>query len=102
MVLTGYPDAMIEVTDWARDILSRSQKASSRFNPDAVIRLARIDGEVQAILAEEPLPNDERLQVGDVTLYLEKGLEGLLDVEEPHDRLVLRPSGSPPNVAGEH
>lgn len=90
---------MIQVTDWARDILNRSQEASRRFNPDAVIRLASIGGVVQAVLAEEPLPTDERLEVGGMTLYLEHGLEGLLDVEEPHDRLVLRPPGSTPNVA---
>jgi len=32
-----------------------------------------------------------------MTLYVEHGLEGLVDVEEPHDHLVLRPAGSIPN-----
>jgi hypothetical protein len=36
-----------------------------------------------------------------MTLYVERGLAGLVDVEEPHDRLVLRPAGSAPN-AREH
>jgi hypothetical protein len=37
-----------------------------------------------------------------MTVLVEEGLEGLLDVEEPHDRLVLRPAGSTPNPRGEH
>lgn len=93
---------MIEVTDWAADILSKAHAAARRFNPDARIRLARIDGGVQAVLAEGPRPGDQELPVGDMTLLVEVGLDGLLDVEEPHDRLVLRPAGSTPNPRGEH
>jgi hypothetical protein len=37
-----------------------------------------------------------------MTLLVEEGLEGLLDVEVPHDRLVMRPAGPTPNVRGEH
>jgi hypothetical protein len=93
---------MIEVTDWARDILVRSHHAARRFNPGATIRLARVGGEVQATLAEAPAEDDQPVELGEVTIYLESGLEGLIDIEEPHDRLVLKPSGSPPNVRGEH
>jgi hypothetical protein len=93
---------VIEVTDWARDILTRSQEAARRFNPDARIRLARIGGEVQAVLAEKAESGDREVEVGEVSLYVEEGLEGLLDIEEPHDRLVLRPAGSTPNVRGPH
>jgi hypothetical protein len=91
---------VIEVTEWARDILTRAQAAARRFDPEARIRLARVDGSVQAVLADGPRPGDREVEVGDMTLYVERGLEGLLDVEEPHDRLVLRPLGSPPNVRG--
>ena len=93
---------MIEVTEWAEDILGRAQSAARRFNPEARIRLARVDGGVQAMLAEGAQPGDRQLEVGDMTLLVEEGLEGLLDVEEPHDRLVLRPAGSTPNPRGEH
>jgi hypothetical protein len=93
---------MVEFTDWARDILGRSQQAAARFNPDAKIRLARTAGGVEALLTDRPDPTDEAVQVDAVTVYVEDGLEGLVDVEEPHDRLVLRPVGSPPNVRGEH
>ena len=93
---------MIEVTEWAKDILGRAQAAARRFNPNARIRLTRVDDRVQAVLAEGALPSDRELGVGDMTLLVEEGLEGLLDVEEPHDRLVLRPAGSTPNPRGEH
>ena len=91
---------MIEVTDWATDILTRAQEAARRFNPEARIRLARIDGGVQAVLTDAPEPGDREIEVGGMTLYVEDGLDGLVDVEEPHDRLVLRPAGSAPNVRG--
>ncbi len=89
---------MIELTEWAREILSKSQEAAHRFNPDAKIRLTRSGESVQAVLAESPDPEDQEVEVRDgVTLFVERGLEGLVDVEEPHDRLVLRPAGSSPN-----
>ena len=91
---------MIQFTDWAKDILNKSQAAASRFNPNVKIRLARVGGTVQAVLAEGPEPGDQSAQVNGMTLYVEDGLEGLVDVEEPHDRLVLKPLGSPPNARG--
>ena len=93
---------MIEVTDWARDILTRSQHAARRFNPGATIRLARIGDSVQALLAEAPEPGDQPVDLGEVTVHVEEGLKGLVDVEEPHDRLVLKPAGSLPNIRSEH
>jgi hypothetical protein len=93
---------MIEVTAWATDILSRSQEAARRFNPDAVIRVGRAGQEVQAILAERPEPGDREVAAGSATVYVEAGLEGVLDVEEPHDRVVLKPPGSAPNPRPTH
>jgi hypothetical protein len=93
---------MIEFTDWAKDILNRSQVAAGRFNPEVRIRLARVNGVVQAILTDEPAEGDAPVDVGEMTLYVEHGLEGLIDIEEPHDRLVLKPLGSKPNARGDH
>ena len=93
---------MIEVTDWARDILGRSHAAARRLNPEATIRLTRTAAGVEARLAPEPQLGDQEVPVGDITIWAEPGLEGLLDIEEPHDRIVLRPSGSAPNVRGDH
>jgi len=94
---------MIELTEWARDILHRAQAAARRFDPDARLRLARTGAGVQAVLVHEPEAGDSDVAVDDeTTLFLEAGLEGLIDVEEPHDRLVLRPLGSTPNVRGPH
>jgi hypothetical protein len=93
---------MIEITEWAREILGKSQQAATRFNPDARIRLTRTPGGVQAVLTDAPTQSDQAVEVGGMTLYVEAGLEGLVDIEEPHDRLVLKPAGSKPNLRGEH
>ncbi len=93
---------MLEFTEWAVDILTRAQSAAARFNPDVKIRLAKVSGQVQAVLADEPSDGDQAVEVGGMTLFVEGGLDGLVDVEEPHDRLVLRPAGSTPNPRGDH
>jgi hypothetical protein len=93
---------MIEVSEWARDILERSHEAARRFNPTARIRLAKRGGEVQAMFIDRPGPNDQTIKIGNLTLFVEPGLDGLIDIEEPHDRLVLRPPGSSPNARGDH
>ena len=92
----------IELTEWAADILNRAQGAAARFDPDATIRLSRTPSGVEAVLAAEPEPDDRPVEVGEMTLYVEAGLEGLVDCEEPHDQLVLRPLGSAPNFQGDH
>lgn len=90
-------ESPIELTDWALDILSRSQAAARRFHQDAVIRLMRTGNGVAPVFAERPEPGDVEVRAAEVRLYVEQGIEGLVDVEEPHDRIVLRPAGSPPN-----
>ncbi len=92
----------IEFTEWAREILEKSDEAARRFNPDAKIRLARVGGAVQALLTDQPAPEDREVALGPATIYVEADLEGLVDIEEPHDRLVLKPKGSPPNSRGSH
>lgn len=93
---------MIEVTDWAADILGRSQEAARRLNPDARVRLARASGGIEPQLTDQPDPQDGSVDVGEMVLYVEAGLEGLVDVQEPHDQLVLRPAGSVPNDRSGH
>jgi hypothetical protein len=85
---------VIEFTEWAADILSRSDAAARRFNPDARVRVIR-DGEgVRFDLVDRAEPGDQVVERDGFTLYAEAGLDGLVDVVEPHDRLILRPPGS--------
>ncbi len=93
---------MIEFTEWARDILQRAQRAAARFDPAARVRLAKTASGVEAVLVHEPEPGDAEVDAGGVAVFVEEGLEGLVDIEEPHDRLVLRPPGSRPNLRAEH
>lgn len=92
----------LEFTEWARDILGRSQEAARRFNPRARVRLVLEDGTMEARLAERAEAGDVEVDAGGVTVLVAPGIEGLVDVEEPHDRIVLRPAGSAPNPRGDH
>lgn len=83
----------IELTERAVEILGRSYEAARRFNPDVHLRLARVRGEVQAVLAEAVEPGDVEMQGPGFVLNVEAGLSGRLEVHEPHDRLVLVPPG---------
>ena len=93
---------MIDFTEWARDILQRTQTAARRFDPDARVRLARKGPTVEAMLVHDPEPGDVEVDAGGVLVFMEEGLEGLVDIEEPHDRIVLRPPGSVPNPRDQH
>ncbi|MDP9328595.1 MAG: hypothetical protein M3P10_10335 [Actinomycetota bacterium] len=85
---------MIEFTDWATDILSRSDAAARRFNPDARVRVIQDGQGVRFELTDRPGPDDQAVRGEGFTLYAEPGLEGIVDVVEPHDQLILRPPGS--------
>ena len=82
---------MLEFTEWAVQILTRSHQAARRFNPRATVRLSRKGPGVHFELVDEPQPGDEVVEREDFTLYVEPGIEGTIDVVEPHDQLVLHP-----------
>ena len=82
---------MLEFTDWALDILRRSHEAARRFNPDATVRLFRKGSGVEFALTDRPEPGDVRIDQHGFVLLVEEGIEGIVDVVEPHDQLVLRP-----------
>jgi hypothetical protein len=85
---------VLTFTDWAVDILTRSDTAARRFNPDARVRLLRDgSGGVRFELTDEPAPTDTVVDDLGFTLFVEEGLEGTVDVVEPHDRLILRSPG---------
>jgi hypothetical protein len=100
----GYHRRVIAFTGWAVDILRRADAAARRFNPDARLRLHRAGEEVTFDLTDEASAGDELLEhSAGFMLFVEEGLEGTVDVVEPHDRLILRPPGDPErSVRGEH
>jgi hypothetical protein len=85
---------VIEFTDWASDILRRSYEAARRFNSDAAVRLIRSEDGVRFELTDEQRPGDETVHGDGFELLVEEGIDGIVDVVEPHDRLILRPPGS--------
>lgn len=83
---------MIRLTPRAVEILGRADAAARRFNGDARIRIRLEGGGIGSELADEPVPGDVTLEhPSGFTIWIAPGLEGTVDVEEPHDRLVLRP-----------
>jgi hypothetical protein len=82
-------------TDWATEILQRTHAAARRFNPTATVRVHRMADGAEFDLTDERHPGDELVTGDGFELWVEAGLEGTVDVVEPHDRLVLRPPGDP-------
>lgn len=85
----------IAFTDWATDILRRTHEAARRFNPEATVRLHRSDGAVAFELTDERNDGDELVRGDGFELLVAEGLEGTVDVVEPHDQLILRRPGDP-------
>jgi hypothetical protein len=87
--------AMLEFTEWATEILQRTHAAARRFNPDASVRMHRTADGVAFSLTDERDEGDRLIEGDGFQLWVEDGLEGTVDVVEPHDRLVLRAPGDP-------
>jgi hypothetical protein len=86
---------MVEFTQWALDILRRSHEAARRFNPEATVRVFRRDGQVRFELTDQPESGDRVVEREGFVLLVQEGIEGTIDVVEPHDQLILRQPGSP-------
>lgn len=92
----------LEFTEWAVQILQRSHAAARRFNPDATVRLRRTPAGVGFDLVDEQPEGDELVTGDGFELWVERGLEGVVDVVEPHDQLILRPPGDPTRSVRPH
>lgn len=85
----------LEFTDWALEILRRTHEAARRFNPDATVRIHRTGEGIRFDLTDERVDGDELLAEHGFELWVASGLEGTVDVVEPHDRLILRSPDDP-------
>lgn len=86
---------MIAFTDWAAEILRRTVTAARRLNPQAMIRMQRGRSGVEFVLTDQRAETDALVVGEGFELLVEAGLEGTVDVVEPHDQLILRPPGDP-------
>jgi hypothetical protein len=85
---------MLTFTDWAVEILARADAAARRFNPDARVRLVRDGDDVRFELTDEAGPAERTVEhPSGFSILVQEGLDGTVDVVEPHDRLILRPPG---------
>ena len=74
------------------DLLAKADGAARRFNPDARIRVVPDRTGVRFVLSDGPEDGDVAVERAGVTFFVDATLDGVVDVEEPHDRLVLRRS----------
>lgn len=81
----------VEFTEWAVEILRRSHASARRLNPAATVRMHRGGAGVEFELTDERPEGDLLVERDGFELLVEPGLEGTVDVVEPHDRLILRP-----------
>ncbi len=93
---------MIEFTPWATEILGRTFSAARRFNPDVAVRLHRDGSGVAFALTDEAHEGDRLVHGEGFELWVEDGLEGTVDVVEPHDQLILRAPGDPERSVHSH
>jgi hypothetical protein len=89
-------------TEWATDTLQRTHTAARRFNPEATVRLQRRGDGVSFELTDERPAGDELVTGDGFELLVEPGLEGTVDVVEPHDQLILRAPDDPERSVREH
>jgi hypothetical protein len=66
------------------------------------VRLQRTSGGVEFVLTDERAEADRLVEGDGFALLVEDGLEGTVDVVEPHDRLILRPPGDPERSVRPH
>lgn len=81
---------MLEVSEAAMEVLERAYEAATRFNPSAKVRLYRRGGRVEAGLADAAQAGDEVIELDGLTVFVEEGIAGTLDVSGEHDALVVR------------
>jgi len=95
-------DMSLEFTDWAIEILQRTHTAARRFNPEATVRLRRAGSGIEFALTDERQEGDELVVREGFELWVEPGLQGTVDVVEPHDQLIVRPPGDPERSVRAH
>jgi hypothetical protein len=87
---------VIDVTERAAGLLAKADAAARRFNPDARIRVIPDDDGVRFVLSDGKQDGDVAVERDGVTFFADPTLVGTVDVEQPHDRLVLRPNAPRP------
>ena len=96
---------MLAFTDWAIEIRWGAAAAAGGSTPAARVRVVGVPrgGGDRFELTDERDPGDLVIEHPDgFTLFAEAGLEGTVDVVEPHDRLILRAPDDPERSVRQH
>ena len=81
---------MLEITEGASEVIERAYAAASRFNPDARVRVYATGGRIETGFADAPEKGDTVIEHEGLELFVQAGIEGVLDVSAEHDHLIVR------------
>jgi Fe-S cluster assembly iron-binding protein IscA len=84
---------VLRITDEAAAVLERAYDTATRFNPAVKIRVSRSGDRVEVGFADRPSDGDEVVAVGDMIVFVERGIRGTLEATPPHDHLTVREGG---------
>ena len=79
---------MLTFTDRATAALETFHSAAARWNPDVVLRLVRVGTELRPELAVDRVAGDVELTVGELTVLVPAGVDGVVDAGE-HNVLMV-------------
>ena len=91
---------MIRCSPRAVELLRRSSRRPSDSTPARASGWFRSDGGVRFELTDAPSPATRSSGTRRIHLFVAAGLSGIVDVDDPHDRLVLLPDPGGPGGSG--
>lgn len=81
---------MLQITESAATVLERAHDAAVRFNPAVKVRVHRLGDRIDVGFADHPEPGDDVVTVGDIIVFVQSGITGILEAVQPHDHLAVR------------
>jgi hypothetical protein len=79
---------VLTLTERAREALRTSLIAARRIDPEANLRIVRHEGGVRAVFVGEADPADRLVDLGEIVIGVEAGIDGVVDAGE-HNELTL-------------
>lgn len=81
---------MLQISEGAVTILERAHDAAVRFNPGVKVRVQRVGVRIEVGFADHPSPGDDVVAIGDIIVFVQSGISGVLEAIQPHDHLAVR------------
>ena len=80
----------MQISEGAATVLERAHDAAVRFNPSIKVRVHRLGDRIEVGFTDHPSPGDDVVTTGDIVVFVQSGISGILEAVQPHDRLTVR------------